>query len=87
MSKIRLPAKRLVKCKACGGAGHTHPQPPFDRPHADGYEYVCMECNGDKNKWIDSEIDLEILANMIKDLIKKDIEELIIKELKKYEKR
>ena len=72
MSHIRLPAKRLVQCKACGGAGHTHPQPPFDRPHADGYEYVCMECNGDKGKYIDSELDLEILANMIKDLIIKE---------------
>ena len=70
MSEIRLPAKRLVKCKACGGAGHTHPQPPFDRPHTDGYEYVCMECNGDKAKWMDSEIDIETLALMIKEKLK-----------------
>ena len=69
MSEIRLPAKRLVKCKACGGAGHTHPQPPFDRPHTDGYEYVCMECNGNKAKWVDSEIDIETLALMIKEKI------------------
>ena len=67
MSHIRLPGKRLVKCKACGGAGHTHIQPPFDRPHTDGYEYVCMDCNGRGNMWIDSQIDIETLALMIKE--------------------
>ena len=72
MSHIRLPGKRLVKCQACGGAGHTHPQPPYDRPHAAAYEYVCMQCKGRGGQWIDSQIDLEILANMIKDLIIKE---------------
>ena len=58
MSHIRLPGKRLVKCKACGGAGFTL---------IEGHEYICQECNGRKNKWIDSTIDIETLALMIKE--------------------
>ena len=58
MSHIRLPGKRLVKCKACGGAGFTL---------RGGYEYICQECNGRGNKWIDSTIDIETLALMIKE--------------------
>ena len=58
MSHIRLPGKRLVKCKACGGAGFTL---------IEGYEYICKECNGNKIKWIDTTIDIETLALMIKE--------------------
>ena len=58
MSNIRLPAKRVVKCKAGGGAGFSL---------IEGYEYICQECKGKKIKWIDSQIDIETLALMIKE--------------------
>ena len=73
MSNVRLPAQRKIKCKACKGTGHTAiDDSVFDVPNnfiCDGYEYICTECNGYRFKWVDSSIDIEILALIIKEKI------------------
>ena len=55
---IYFPGKKIIKCRACKGRGYTL---------IEGYEYICKECNGNKIKWIDTTIDIETLALMIKE--------------------
>ena len=60
MSHIRLPGKRLIKCKPCGGAGFTL---------IEGYEYICNSCGGKKKETRDVLVDIETLATKIEEKI------------------